>query len=278
MNNSLEIFLNAHTVRLMNVIDHKFHQQRSVGRVELGVSTRGLQHMREEGSAKVRFPFGGQEAILINTGGGLAGGDDFKYKIEAGVDSKLSVTSQAAERVYRTLGPPAQVHTTLTAKENASLFWLPQETILFDGAAITRKLDVDLHQTAQFIAVEPIIFGRPEADENITHITFKDSWRIRIGGVLIHADDIALHGIPPHSRATLNGATAVASLVCVFKNCEDLIEPLRAVLGENCAASAWNGKLVARLVAKDGFELRKSLIAALAVLSGTAQLPKLWTV
>ena len=277
MKNSLEIFSNAHTLTSMNVIDHKFHQQRSVGRVELGVSARGLQHMREEGSAKVRFPFGGHQAILINTGGGLAGGDDFKYKIEAGVNSKLRVTSQAAERVYRTLGPVAHLHTSIVVKENAELFWLPQETILFDRSALLRTLHVNLEKTSRFIAVEPVIFGRPEANEKISNISFRDSWRIRVDGRLIYADDIALEGLPPKSKATLNGATAMATVVCVFQKCENLLEPLRAVLGENCAASAWNGKLVARLVAKDGFELRKSLIAALAVLCGTAQLPKLWT-
>jgi urease accessory protein len=232
-----------------------FHQQRSFGRVELGVGKLGLKHMREEGSAKVRFPFGGDEAILINTGGGLAGGDDFGFEIEAGLNAKLSVTSQAAERVYRTLGPPAQVRTRLTARENSHLLWLPQETILFDGAALTRKLDVELHPTSRFIAVEPVIFGRPEAQEKISHILFRDSWRIRVGGKLIYADDIFLDSTLPTSKATLNGA----------------------VLGENCAASAWNGKLVARLIAKDGFELRKSLIPALGVVAGEFSLPKVWT-
>jgi urease accessory protein len=261
----------------MTALATAFHQQRSFGRVELGVGALGLQHMREEGSAKVRFPFGGQEAILINTGGGLAGGDDFGFKVEAGANAKLSVTSQAAERVYRSLGPVAQVHTRLVAKAGAQLFWLPQETILFDGAAFTRKLEVEFDSSSQFIAVEPVIFGRPEAHEKMSQILFRDSWRIRVDGRLIYADDIFLDGAPPHSKATLNGATAMATLIYVGANWESLLERLRTGLGKNCAASAWNGKLVARMVAKDGFELRKSLIPALGVVAGDISLPKVWT-
>jgi urease accessory protein len=262
---------------MMNNMANTFHQQRSFGRIELGVSAVGLRHMREEGSAKVRFPQGSHEAILINTGGGLAGGDDFAFKIEIEIGAKLRVTSQAAERVYRSLGPAAQVHTHLTARDNATLYWLPQETILFDGAALRRKLDVELSSAAQFIAVEPVIFGRPEANEKISHLSFRDSWRIKVDGILIYGDDIILNGPPPKSKATLNGATAMASLIYVAKDCVQKLEPLRAVLGKYCAASAWNGKLVARLVASDGFELRKSLIPALAVLAGADNLPKVWT-
>jgi urease accessory protein len=257
----------------MNVLTTAFHQQRSFGRVDLSVSSQGLSRMREEGSAKVRFPFGGHDAILINTGGGLAGGDHFQFHIEAEPHGKLSVTSQAAERVYRTLGPAAEVHTHLKAGEAAQMYWLPQETILFDGAALTRKLTVDLAPTAKFIAVEPVIFGRPEAQEKISHISFRDGWRIRVGGKLIYADDIALEGVPPVSKATLNGATAMATLVYVGPDCETKRDDLRSI----CAASAWNGKLVARLLAKDGFTLRKTLIPALAVLAGADNLPKVWT-
>ncbi len=253
-----------------------FHQQRSFGRVELGVGAAGLHHMREEGSAKVRFPFGGHEAILINTGGGLAGGDDFAFKIEAGANATLSVTSQAAERVYCTLGPAAQVHTQLTAKGDTKLLWLPQETLLFNGAALTRKLEVELSATSTFIAVEPVIFGRPEAGEQVLHISFKDSWRIRVDGTLTYADDIFLDGAPPRTIATLDGATAMATMIYIGPDSENLLADVRAVLGTNCAASAWNGKLVARLVAKDGFELRKSLIPVLNTVTGLNSVPKTW--
>ena len=109
----------------------------------------GLKRMREAHAAKVRIPQGSHEAILINTGGGLAGGDRFTFTITAEENARLTVTSQAAERVYRSLGPAADVEVRLAAHAGATLMWLPQETILFDGAALTRRITADLAEDAQ---------------------------------------------------------------------------------------------------------------------------------
>ena len=261
----------------MNELSHSFHQQRSVGKIALSVTSTGLKRLREEGSAKVRFPHMGREAILINTGGGLAGGDDFTFEIEVGAEAGLTVTTQAAERVYRTLGPSAHVHTQLRVADGATLYWLPQESILFDGSNLSRRLDVELAANSRFIAVEPVLFGRPESAEVISHIAFRDCWRVKQNGKLIFADDLHLNGPVPLSKATLNGAGAMATLLCISLDAEKHLEALRATIGSGGAASFWNGKLVARLVAKDGFTLRKSLIPALAVLAGRDNLPKVWT-
>ncbi len=261
----------------MNDLAHSFHQQRSVGKISLSVTSIGLKRLREEGSAKVRFPHMGREAILINTGGGLAGGDDFTFDIEVGGDAQLTITTQAAERVYRTLGPAAVVHTQLKVAEGATLYWLPQESILFDGSSLDRKLEVELAATSRFIAVEPVLLGRPESAEVISQIAFRDCWRVKQNGKLIFADDLHLNGPLPISKATLNGAGAMATLLCIAPEAEKHLAALRFAIGENGAASFWNGKLVARFVAKDGFNLRKSLIPALAVLAGVENLPKVWT-
>ena len=261
----------------MNDLSHSFHQQRSVGKIVLSVTATGLQRLREEGSAKVRFPQMGREAILINTGGGLAGGDDFKFDIEVGANAQLTVTTQAAERVYRTLGPAALVHTQLKVADGATLFWLPQESILFDGSSLSRKLDVALEANSRFIAVEPVLFGRPESGEVITQIAFRDCWRVQQNGKLIYADDLHVDGLLPLSKATLNGAAAMATLLCISPDAEHHLEALRAAIGPHGAASFWNGKLVARLIARDGFTLRKALIPALAVLAGADSLPKVWS-
>ena len=114
--------------------------QRSEGAILLSMGPLGVRRMREAHAAKVRIPHGSHEAILINTGGGLAGGDRFSFTITAEENARLTVTSQAAERVYRSLGPAADVEVTLAAHAGATLMWLPQETILFDGAALTRRI------------------------------------------------------------------------------------------------------------------------------------------
>ena len=251
--------------------------QRSRGDILLRVGAQGLERMREAGAAKVRFPQGGSEAILINIGGGLAGGDEFAFDITAGPDAALTVTTQAAERVYRSLGPPAVVSISLNAETGARINWLPQESILYDGSALSRSIDADLGDGASLLAVESLILGRTAMGETVAAARLRDRWRIRQGGRLIFADDLAFEGAPPASRATLGGALAFATVLLVSATAEALLEPLRAVIGEDHAASAWNGKLVARFRACDGFALRKALIPALTLLAAPADLPKVWS-
>ncbi|MCB1434411.1 MAG: urease accessory protein UreD [Alphaproteobacteria bacterium] len=251
--------------------------QRSEGSVLLRTGPLGLIRMREAGSSKVRFPFRGNEAILINTSGGLAGGDRASFNIGVEADTRLTVTTQAAERVYCSLGPAAEMDVKLTAATSATLHWLPQETILFDGAALSRRINVDLAPGARFLAVESVIMGRKAMGETVAHAALRDRWRIHSAGRLIHADDLAFDGAPPVTRATLGNAMAFATIALVRDRVETLLDPIRAVVGECGSASAWNGKLVARLAASDGFELRKALIPALSVLVQGDVLPKVWS-
>ena len=251
--------------------------QRSEGGIVLGVGVAGLRRMRESGAAKVRLPMGSSEAILINTGGGLAGGDSFAYDITVEAQGKLSVTTQAAERVYRTLGPAASVDVKLRAEAGASLSWLPQESILFDGASLSRSIEADLAGDARFLAVESVILGREASGETVTQARLRDRWRIRQDGKLVLADDLAFDGTPPMTRAALDGARAFATVLLVDAQSERFIDRVRAAIGSSGSASAWSGKLVARLCAKDGFALRKALIPALTVLTGDIALPKSWS-
>ncbi len=251
--------------------------QRSVGSVLLTMDSSGLRRMREDGAAKVRLPQGSHEAILINTGGGLAGGDAFMFEIAAEAGANLTVTTQAAERVYRSLGPAARVDVSLRAEAGSSLCWLPQETILFDGASLSRSIAVELAADARFLAVESIILGREAMGETISSARLCDRWRVRRDGRLIFADDVAFDGLPPATPATLGQARAFATILLVADETGALIERLRGVIGDAGSASAWSGKLVARLGARDGFELRKALIPALTLLAKDASLPKTWS-
>jgi urease accessory protein len=251
--------------------------QRSEGEILLRVGTRGLVRMREAGAAKVRLPQGGHEAILINTGGGLAGGDHFTFDIGTEKDTTLVVTAQAAERVYRSLGPAANIDVKLTAARGSTLHWLPQESILFDGAALRRTITADLGPGARFLAVESIVLGRTAMGETVHHAALQDRWRIRREGRLIFADDLGFEGRPPVTTATLDSAKAFATVVLVDDSLEDQLELVRQTIGAAGSASAWSGKLVARLAARDSFELRKALIPALAVLAGGLALPKVWS-
>ena len=152
----------------------------------------------------------------------------FHFDIGVGPGTGLSVTTPGAERVYRSLGPAAQVDTTLHAAEGSTLHWLPQETILFDHSSLHRRFDVNLAGSANLLAVEAVVFGRTEMGETISQVELRDSWRIRRDGRLIHADDTAIAGTMPATRATLAGAGAMALIIYVSATAERALDGVRA--------------------------------------------------
>ncbi len=253
-------------------------EQRSVGLLELRVEHDGIAVLREAGSAKCRMPRGTTEAIMINTSGGLAGGDHLSIRAEAGAGATLTMTSQTAERVYRTLGPDADVTVNLSAKAGATLLWMPQETILFEGSALRRKLTVELAAGASFLAVEQLIFGRRAMGETIEQISVNDHWTIKREGRIVHAEAFRLGPRWPISAASFGAHHATATLVFDAPQAETCLDRIRAILGPDDGASAWNGKLVARLLARDGFQLRKTLFHVVSACVGQNMLPKTWTI
>jgi urease accessory protein len=251
--------------------------QRAFGSVHVRMERTGPAILRDEGAAKCRLPRGSSDAILINTSGGLAGGDRVEIRAEAGAGAALTLTSQAAERVYRTLGPAAHVSVDLSAEAGARLFWLPQETILFEGASLTRRISVDLAEDATFLAAEAMVFGRRAMGEHVNGIQLRDRWSIRRAGTLIHAEALALGPDFPSTPATLEGAHAVATVLLVSAGAERLLDQVRALLGPRDGASAWNGKLIARCVADDSLALRKTLVPLLSACVGPSAMPKVWS-
>jgi urease accessory protein len=236
------------------------HRQRSTGEVRLRMEKHGLQILREAGSSKCRLPHGSDEAILINTAGGMAGGDEITITAEAGKGASLALTSQAAERVYRTLGPASRVTIDLSAEAEASLYWLPHETILFEGASLARTITADLAAGATFLAAEMMVFGRHAMGEVLRDVQVKDRWMIVQEGKPLHAEAFALGPQWPASAAALGDNRAMAMVLWVSPQAKSRLDAVRTCLGKWDGASAWNGKMVARLVAPDGLALRKRLI------------------
>jgi urease accessory protein len=220
------------------------------------------------------------EVVLINSSGGLTGGDRMQWEIVAGADTAVTVTTQACEKIYKASSDTAGVTTRLEAGRGAKLHWLPQETILFDKASLTRKLDVHLDETAEFLAVEAVLLGRKAMGEAMTQGLFRDRWRIFREGKLIHAEEARLDGdiADLTSRApVLDGQVAFATLLYAGPAAEAMLPKVRLALGENAGGvSVWHEKLVVRLVAPDGFALRKFLLPIISVLRNGAPVPKVW--
>jgi urease accessory protein len=271
--------------------------QRAFGRLRVGFERRGaitaLAVLRQEGCLKARHPRPEPgaiaETVLLNTSGGITGGDDIAIAIAAGAGTHLTVTTQAAERFYRATphSPAATIRTTLTAGDGAALDWLPQETILFDACRADRSLSVDLAPTARFVGVESLLFGRQASGEALRHAWLTDRIRIRQGGRLILHDATRIAGEAATLMAragTFADARAMATLVGVMPEAEAMVPRLRDALGDGrlrdsrleAGISAWNGLVLARLLASDGARLRQAVMVALGILRGDAALPRVW--
>ena len=246
-----------------------------------GVTRRRQLH--EFGSLRVRFPSPeaeGLSAVFVNTAGGVAGGDRFDIDIAAGEGARLTLTTAAAEKVYRAESSPAKLNISLKAAAGAHLGWLPQETILFDRARVSRQIDIDLADSASLLLCEIVVFGRAAMGERMLEGEFVDRWRIRRGGRLVFAETIRLDGdigAKLASPAIAKGGVAVGTALIVPGD-EALVENIRTLsdsFGGEVGISAWNGFAMARFCAQDAARLRADMMAVLGRASGSA-LPRLW--
>lgn len=268
-----------------------FQAQRVSARGELGVLHAGgrtrIGRLYQEGAAKIRMPrTAGDplEAVLINTAGGLTGGDRLDWSVSVGDGASATVTTQTCEKIYRAASDIARVGCRLSVGAGGRLAWLPQETIVFDNSAFRRTIEADLAAGAESLIVEATVFGRRAMGERVERADFADRWRIRRNGRLVHAEDFA---IGPDARAqltavpALGNATCTATILALSADAERHLDAARAIIGDAGAASAWtvagSGKLLARLTAEDSYELRKRLIPLIELLNGQAALPKVWT-
>lgn len=243
-----------------------------------------IADLYESGGFRLKFPFKDTEtaeAILVNTGGGMTGGDSLDVSIIAEAESQALVTTQSAEKVYRSSGDTARLSTKIELESGANFAWLPQETILFSGARVARELHVSLPEKAIFLGAESVVFGRSASGEILGQGYFSDLWRIRRADKLIFAENTRLDGdlAPLLARdAIANGARAFGTLIMVAPDAEERLETLREALPEiasTCALSAWNGMLVARLLSKDAQVLRQALSKLVTRLRG-APMPRVW--
>lgn len=270
----------------MDETDAVFADNRATGRVALAVAS-GLRGSRvarvhEAGSLRVRFPrsdSGTLEAVVVNTAGGMTGGDRFDLDIKVGTGAKLTVTTVAAEKIYRSLGPDTGIGVRLDVGKGGALAWLPQETILFDRARLRRRIDISLAGDASLVLAEAAIFGRAAMGETVVSGLFFDRWRVRIGGALVYAEAVRLDGKIAEllaRRAVANGGVAVASLIRIPGD-ESSVAAVRAAgdFAGEVGTSTWNGIALARFVAPHGAALRHDLATAARALD-VGPLPRLW--
>jgi urease accessory protein len=239
------------------------------------------------GAARVRMPnrVAGcpPEAILINTAGGLTGGDIMSVEVDVGAGAALTVTSQACEKIYKTVEGETRLDTRLALEPGARLEWLPQPAILFDRSRFRRLTHIQLCDDSTFLGVDGLVFGRTAMNETVSQGFVSDGWRIHRGRSLIYADTFRIDGsVDSELRkpSSLHGGRACASLIHVAPDAETKLDKVRRAIAETdsiAGASAWNRMLVARIVAEDGYGLIRDLMHVTSAIIGRP-MPKVWTI
>jgi urease accessory protein len=265
-----------------------FAGNRALGRVALSVAATAdgsrRRHVHEAGALRVRFPSatnkGALDAVIVNTAGGMTGGDRFDIDVAVEANARLTVTTAAAEKVYRSLGPDTHIGVKLVVGPGAALAWLPQETILFDQVRLRRSIDVAVAPGGRLLVAEGTVFGRSAMGEIVTHGLFSDHWRVRCGGKLVFAESLRLDGAIAQrlaERAVAAGGVAVASVLKLPGDETDVavVRAMQPDFAGEVGVSTWNGLAVARLVAPDGTSLHHDLIGVVTALGDTPP-PRLW--
>jgi len=258
--------------------------QRAKGELRVSLRVRDgrtvLEGLRQAGCLKARFPRSGDwlNVVTLNTSGGVAGGDELDSLFTVGTGARATIATQAAERFYRALPgtDPSRVRTRIVVANGAAVEWLPQETILFDRSAVDRVLRIELADDAWFLGVESLLFGRAAMGEVVNRGFLRDRIEVWRGGFPLLRDAIRLEGLVAETLqrpAVANGARAMTTLVHVAPDAEAKLGAVRAA---STGASAWDGMLVARILAENDASLRQSVVEVLDVLRGGRALPRVW--
>lgn len=262
-------------------------QPRAIGAVTVTAKPRDgltvLDTLHQQGSLKLLFPQsrdGALTGVILNTAGGITGGDRFQVTAHAGDGCDLTLTTQAAERAYRAQPEETgKVQTRLSAAPGARLDWLPQETILYDGSALQRSLRIDVHGDARVLVVEPVVLGRAAMGEILHDLAFRDRIDFSRDGELLFSDRSTLSGsavVQLSGPATGGGCGAMVAVLFAAPDAERFLAPARALLPRTGGVSMIrDGVLFARLLAPDGFLLRQALLPLINLLR-PAPLPRTW--
>lgn len=272
--------------------------QRTCGRASVkicaGKRLSEVTHLSQSGSSRLRFPkYQGTDSlqgIVINTAGGLTGGDTVDLTIDVGAGGEAVITTQACEKFYRSFDEPASVVNRLSLGKGARLHWLPQETILYEHAHARRRLDVSMHPEANLVACETLVFGRTSRGEKFDKGQLHESWRVRNipSNALIHSEALSIDNSSEAERSgpfALGHFRTVSTILATGERAANKLNTIRQLIPNNSssigAASVWSvagtTKLVVRMLSVSSYALRPHLIPILQELCGHASMPRIWS-
>jgi urease accessory protein len=229
------------------------------------------------------------QSVLLTTSGGLTGGDRTRVGIEVRANAQATLTTQAAEKIYRALPDTgaALVRVDMRVSDGAWAEWLAQETIVFEGSRLRRLFAADVAPTGRLLAVESIVFGRTAMGESFDTGLLHDAWRISRGGRLVWADALHLEGdVRSQRSAPLGFGANVACSTLLYAGADapqQLLEARQLLSQCNlpCGATSLDGIMLVRIMAADAAELRTAVMSLIAGIRQTAaslpaRLPRVW--
>ncbi len=220
-------------------------------------------------------------AVLLTTSGGVTDGDSLKMAIKIGPGASAVATTQAAEKIYRAAkgGGHCAIDVAVHVSEDAVLDWLPQETILFEGARLKRRTVAEIEPGGSLLACEMVVLGRAASGERFTRGLLLDAWSVRRTGRLVWTDTLRVEGETP-TGAGFGAANALATVVGVWDEPHSRFERARALLetAEEVRAGVTlvNGVMVARLLG-EATMVRAATIRFLTDFR-RCRLPRVWHV
>ena len=227
--------------------------------------------------------------VLVNTAGGVVGGDRQRVSVVCTAGSEILITGQAAEKVYRSLGRCAHIEVDLRLHGGACLELLPQGTIVFDSAMLRRRTTVRRDAGSKLLAGEILVLGRLGMGERFRRGLLDDRWVIEDSGRLAWIDALHLEGDFDRladSPAGLGGATALATVIYVADDAALRLDEARELLadgvsGVRAGATVLGNVLVCRWLGVEPHRLRAFVGAfwrafRASALARPAKLPVLW--
>ena len=271
--------------RALAPMNYKAKLQRAKGQIGFHLYGQKIEKLYQSGCAKLMLPktYGDMtEAVLLNTAGGITGGDRLDIDLTADASS-LIVTTQTAERLYRSSTEPAKVDVKLTAKSAATLHWLPQETIIFEGAELDRTIRLDMSGDSSCLLAETLVLGREAMGEEVCRCHFTDNWRLYRDGQLFHAESLRLTDRVAEVMAAPAGGNAARLLSTIlYAGCDaqlmaKAVKPAVENSNSICAVSCWEDRLVIRLIGSHAPTARLDIHTILCVLRGQP-MPRVWQI
>lgn len=266
----------------INTIMQRSHGRAAV-RFAQHVGTTRLQDLHQSGSGKAIMPRrfdGAAEVVFLNTSGGITDGDSLAFDMQLGAGAQVTATTQTAERAYASRGAAGVASVTAKVGPSARLDWLPQETILFENSYLRRDTTIDLAADATCLLCESVVLGRHAMAEEPKNARLTDCRLIRRDGRPVWAETVQIDAefLAQNSPALLGPARAYAVIALISANAVDALPALRASLDvpdTQAAASAWDGKCVLRILARDSWPMKKQIAKALGALRA-GPLPRVW--